>query len=81
MEKTRVISVRLPESLIKRLDEIAEGHYYWKRNAIIEKSLQAVAYAADYPTFQRILQWWRPSTQPMELIFREKPAQDPDHEL
>lgn len=81
MEKTRVISVRLPESLIKDLDKLAEGHYYWKRNAIIEKSLQAVVYAADYANFQRILQWWRPSQIPMELTFHEKPVQDPDHEL
>lgn len=80
MEKTRVISVRLPESLIQRLDEIAEGHYYWKRNAIIEKSLQAVAYATDYPDFQRILEWWRPSGKSMVLTFHEKCDVDPADE-
>lgn len=72
MEKTKVISVRLPESLIKRLDELAKDYHYWSRNAIIEQSLQAVAFAADYPNLKRILRWWRPSGISMELTFQEK---------
>lgn len=81
MEKTRIVSVRLPESLIQRLDELAKDYRYWSRNAIIEKSLQAVAFATDYPDLNRILNWWRPSGISMKLTFHERTETSCNHEL
>ena len=71
MEKTRVISVRLPESLINELEQAVSQHTYWKRNAIIEKALEAFLHAADVHTQYAILHWWRHGNKKAELTFRE----------
>lgn len=59
MENSLVISVRLPESLVKELDELAKSSRWFKRNAIILRALEAFIYAADYRTQIKILHWWR----------------------
>lgn len=69
MEKTKVISVRLPESLIKKLEEIRIDHRYYKRNAIIEQAITAFAYAANHEERAKILSWWRHSTKKVSLKF------------
>lgn len=38
----KLISVRLDEDLIRKLDEIAQRHTYWKRSDIIRNILIAV---------------------------------------
>lgn len=38
----KLISVRLDEDLIRKLDEIAQKHTYWKRSDIIRNILIAV---------------------------------------
>lgn len=77
MEKTKVISVRLPESLINELEQAVSHHTYWKRNAIIEKAVQAFLYAADVHTQYAILHWWRHGAKKAELTFHEKDLSDP----
>lgn len=41
-ENLKLISVRLDEDLIRKLDEIAQKHTYWKRSDIIRNILIAV---------------------------------------
>lgn len=69
MEKTVVISVRLPESLLRKLKEIQEDHCYYKRNAIIERALTAFAFAADHGEQAKVLSWWRHSSRKASLKF------------
>lgn len=69
MEKTKVVSVRLPESLLNKLDEVVKDHKYWKRNSVIEQALTAFAYAADHTTQYNILGWWRHQSKDRVMTF------------
>ena len=69
MEKSLVVSVRLPESLVEKLDELARKHRWYKRNAIMLKALEAFVYAADRHTQYQILSWWRRSGRNATLHF------------
>lgn len=41
-ENLKLVSVRMDEDIIKKLDEIAHNHIYWKRSDIIRNILIAV---------------------------------------
>lgn len=78
MEKTKVVSVRLPESLVNKLDEVVKAHKYWKRNSAIEQALTAFAYAADHNTQYDILRWWRHRSKERVLTFKEVTPSEQD---
>ena len=69
MEKTVVFSVRLPESLVKKLNEVTQELEDANRNHIIEKALEAFCFAADLKNQRDILYWWRPSYPDATLKF------------
>ena len=77
MEKTKVISVRMPESVIKELDQAVSKHQYWKRNAVISQAVMAFLKAADVHTQYAILHWWWHDGRKAKLDFREKDLSDP----
>lgn len=72
MEKTVVFSVRLPESIVEKLGEVSKNFPYWKRNAIVEKALEAFCFAADLNNQKAILQWWRQGNPDATLKFYDK---------
>lgn len=41
-ENLKLVSVRMDDDLIKKLDEVAKSHMYWKRSDIIRNVLIAV---------------------------------------
>lgn len=41
-ENLKLVSVRMDDDLIKKLDEVAQKHTYWKRSDIIRNILTAV---------------------------------------
>lgn len=41
-ENLKLVSVRMDDDLIKKLDEVAQKHTYWKRSDIIRNVLIAV---------------------------------------
>lgn len=41
-ENLKLVSVRMDDDLIKKLDEVAQKHTYWKRSDIIRNLLIAV---------------------------------------
>lgn len=41
-EILKLVSVRMDEEVIKKLDEVAQKHTYWKRSDIIRNILTAV---------------------------------------
>ena len=59
MAKTKVIGVRLPETLVKELDKLVISHKYWKRNAIIEQILQVAVDCLDPADMYDVLHYWR----------------------
>lgn len=42
MNQTKLVSVRMDEQLLAKIDEIAKRHTYWKRSAVICNLLEAV---------------------------------------
>lgn len=75
MEKTKVVSVRLPERLIAKLDECSLRHSFWKKNAVIVQALSAFLDSADPKTQYDILRYWHWSEKKMVLKFEEKPKE------
>ena len=41
-DNLKLVSVRMDDDLIRKLDEVAEKHTYWKRSDIIRNILTAV---------------------------------------
>lgn len=46
-ENLKLISVRIDPNTLQKIDEMAKRHYYWKRNTIISRVLQAVIHGFD----------------------------------
>lgn len=42
MEKTKVVTFRIEESKLEKIDQIAKAHNYYKRSRIIEAGLDMV---------------------------------------
>ena len=71
MEETQVISVRLPKSLIRDLDNLSEEWRYYKRNTIIRQILKVFLTCAGKQTIYDTLRWWQHSGDKYELILRK----------
>lgn len=75
MEKSKVVSVRLPERLITKLDECNLRHRLWKKNAIIVQALSVFLENADRHTQYDILRYRHRFQSKMVLKFEEKPKE------
>lgn len=42
MEKTKVVTFRIEESQLVKIDEIVKAHHYYKRSNVIESGLKMV---------------------------------------
>lgn len=71
MEETQVISVRLPKSIIRDLDNVVNGERYFKRNSLILQVLRVFLRCSDKQTIYDILRWWPHSGDRYELTFRK----------
>lgn len=71
MEKTQVISVRLPKSLIRELDKIVINWRYYRRNSVISQMLKVFVNCADKQTVYDTLRWWDHSGEKYELTLRK----------
>ena len=71
MEETHVISVRLPKSIIRDLDNVVNGERYFKRNSLILQVLRVFLRCSDKQTIYDILRWWPHSGDRYELTFRK----------
>ena len=69
MEKTKVISVRLRQSTIEKLDKQAQESRYWKRNAIISEILAKVLTYADDETLWQMLRYYPSATETPRIEF------------
>lgn len=78
MEKTKVISVRLSESLVNELNKAVADLKYWTRNALIEQILQAVIDTADHHTLYEIARRNRFNSEGKVIKFESVPVIDHD---
>ena len=74
MEKTKVISLRLSESLLAKLDEKAAWSKYWKRNAVVSQILEGVLDGADDDSIRILLRHWRCSPSKLTVTVEELPS-------
>lgn len=71
MEKTKVISVRLTESLLAKLEAKAAWSRYYKRNAFITQVLEGVLDGADDASIKLLLRHWRFSNTKLKVSVEE----------
>lgn len=74
MEKTKVVSFRLPESLVTKLDEAVKGSIWWKRNTVVVNILQNVLDHADANSRRLLIReaGWGNAIESIEVKIKEK---------
>ena len=55
MEKTILVSVRVPESMVNELDRIAAEKRYYKRSTLIHRAIRFMLLCQKYGLLDRIL--------------------------
>lgn len=71
MRETQIISVRLSQSLVQKLNDMSIDRLYWKRNAIIESVLRAFVECADAKTQYAILRYIGSATETWKMSFEK----------
>lgn len=73
MEKTKVFSIRVSESLDKKIQKILANHIWWKRNTAITHIIECVCDCADYDTINKILTYnrYKPAKFRIKLEWEE----------
>lgn len=63
MKKQKLISIRLPEHLVQKIDVIVSTQKYYDRSAFIRSALEAIAYGLSDKDQVKLLQfshpWWK----------------------
>lgn len=75
MEKMKLISVRIDESILTKIDDIAKGSYYWKRSDIIRGMLAAIVNNCDRYDARAIAQKGFGYRQDCDLIIKLVPKE------
>ena len=71
MEKTKVISVRLSESLLKKLETKTNMLRYYKRNAVVSQILEGVLDGADDDSLRTLVKHWSMSSKKLKVTVEE----------
>lgn len=72
MTKTKVIGVRLPETLVQELDKIVSDKVYWKRNSIIQQFLQVMVDCLDPKDIYDVLRYWRVTDRDIYVLHLQR---------
>ena len=72
MMDSKVVSVRMPLSLIHKLDELSNSNPYWSRNRIIIRILLVVLECADLGTIWSIIRFYRLNTGKAKIMFEKE---------
>lgn len=59
MIKSHVFSLRVPDHLYKKIEEIISTHVWWKRNTVITQIVECVCDCADYDTIFKMINYYR----------------------
>lgn len=81
MNATKLISIRVPEELLRLIDESAGKQKYNSRSSIIVNMLQAVYDAADEPTKFLMSMWSYREKNGYTLTFNFEPKPSVSDEL
>lgn len=57
MEKTKVVTFRIEESQLQKIDEIVKAHRYYKRSNVIESGLRMVFALEEKGLLGRLLSY------------------------
>lgn len=57
MEKTKVVTFRIQESMLEKVDEIVKAHRYYKRSSIIVNGLNMVIALEERGLLGRLLRY------------------------
>lgn len=57
MEKTKVVTFRIEESMLEKIDEIVKAHRYYKRSSVIESGLNMVFALEEKGLLGRLLSY------------------------
>ena len=57
MEKTKVVTFRIEESMLEKIDEIVKTHHYYKRSNVIESGLKLVFALEEKGLLGRLLSY------------------------
>lgn len=57
MEKTKVVTFRIEESMLQKIDEIVKAHRYYKRSNVIESGLRMVFALEEKGLLGRLLSY------------------------
>lgn len=68
-ENLKLISVRIDPDTLKKIDEYAAKHQYWKRNTIINNVLTAVFMNMPDPDIYDMIRWWKNSKDDVSCKF------------
>ena len=68
---SRLISVRLSQIVVDKLEEQVKSNHYYSRNAIIEQILKAVLLNFDSLQIATMLRYWEHSGQKYSTEFRD----------
>ena len=63
MKNSKLITIRLPEHLVQKIDVIVSTRQYYDRSAFIRSALEAIAYGLGDKDQVKLLQfhhpWWK----------------------
>ena len=72
MAHTKIISLRLPEQLVKDVDAIAAKRYYMSRTSVIQHFLSAMLYCTVGMGKSTVLDCWDPVADGVEIVVSKK---------
>lgn len=70
MEKSVLISVRLPQHVVEKLDRRAREYTYYNRSSFINAACELMCAMIDRDLDKRVLQFWPDGDEIDELAFR-----------
>lgn len=74
MEKTTLISLRIPHSTLERIDDFVQKTRYPKRHGILVRIIENLFYSADYDTIKRLYTHWSHSDKKLVIDVKELPG-------
>lgn len=74
MEKLKQISVKIDQTTLSEIDQLAVKARYWKRNAVINGVLTAVFDCCDYGEIMTMVGYWRhdPNSKPRITVTKNQ---------
>ena len=70
MPQTKLISMRLSEDVVAKLDELAQGSRYWTRSSVVNELLKTVLDCATTNTLYSMIRAYKPKKNGCTVEFK-----------